>query len=96
MYLIMHIHGVHQNCTSLFSPYTNQYRYRYRYVRYEGGLLLGVGDGGRGVRYRIFFQKNCSGSGEVDQRALSKKPYKIFPMTLEYFFPCYVLYGEKN
>ncbi len=45
-------------------------------VRYQGGLLLGVGDGKRGFRYGtglLFSQKNCSGSGGMDQRALSEK-----------------------
>ncbi len=63
-----------------FNQYT-RYRYgtitRYQSIRppmtlAQGGLLLGVGDGGRVVRYRtLSFQKNRSEYGEEDQRTLS-------------------------
>ncbi len=35
----------------------------------QGGLLLGVGDGGRGVRYKTFLPKSRSRSMGVDQWA---------------------------
>jgi hypothetical protein len=102
MYLIMYIHGVHQNCTSLFSPYTNTGRVPTVCTSCQvpgRPFAIGVGDGERGFRYGkglLFSQKNCSGSGGMDQRVTFRKGSKISLMTLEYCSPCYVVYGDNN
>jgi hypothetical protein len=68
----------------LNSPFTQYTRYRYgTKTRYQsirplltpdqGGLLLGVGDGGRVVRYRTLFlpKKIAQGLVEMEKRTLS-------------------------
>jgi hypothetical protein len=71
-------------CTVLYPIHQIQVRYlgRYQSIRppltqVQGGLLLGVGDGGRVVRYRTpFSQKIAQVLEEVDQRAFSMQLLK--------------------
>jgi hypothetical protein len=72
-------------CTVLYTIHQIQVRYLGRYqpirpplTQVQGGLLLGVGDGGRVVRYRTpFSQKIAQVLEEVDQRAFSISEHTI-------------------